>query len=226
MNEPFSGKTFVLRVDDDSVRAPGSTFVDDLQVLTDGAVRPIVVAPNPDTARAIVRTINRRSNAAVALSGSDAALLPQSQSGGIGNVQPALLHTLTGAGYIPVIEPTAFSAFRSNDAHVAADEVACAIATSVDAVRAIFFHCAGGVADPKTQELIDELTPAEALELADDPSMPPGLRAAMVAAARGVRGGVAAAQIVDGRVAHAAIVEFITARHVGTQVTGSIYFAA
>ncbi len=226
MNERFSGKAFVVRVDDDSVRAAGSTFVEDLQVLAEAAVRPIVVAPDPDAARAIVRTLNRSSNVAVALSGADAALLPQSESGGIGNVQPGLLLTLTEAGYIPVIEPTAFSALRSGDARVAADDVACAIATAVDAVRAIFFHCAGGVTDPKTQMLIDELTPAETLALACDPSVPADLRAAMVAAARGVRGGVAAAQIVDGRIAHAAIVEFITARHVGTQVTGGVYLAA
>ena len=37
----------------------------------------------------------------------------------------------------------------------------------------------------------------------------------------GVEGGVETAVIVDGRVAHATIVEFLTARHAGTQVTGS-----
>jgi acetylglutamate kinase len=39
----------------------------------------------------------------------------------------------------------------------------------------------------------------------------------------GVRAGVAAAQIVDGRIAHAAITEFVTSHHLGTQVTGSVY---
>jgi len=49
------------------------------------------------------------------------------------------------------------------------------------------------------------------------------LRTAVRAAALGVRGGVGAAQICDGRVAHAAIVEFLTARHLGTQVAGTVY---
>jgi len=216
----------VVRVDDESVHAASSTLADDLHVLADAKVRPIVVAPDPAGAREIVRTVNRSANVAVALSGSDAALLPQSQAGGIGNVQPALLLTLTEAGYIPVIEPTAFAVFAADDALVAADEVASAVASAVDAVRAIFFHTAGGVADPATLQLIDELTPAEALALARDPALPADLRAAVRAAAFGVRAGVAAAQIVDGRIAHAAIVELITARHVGTQVSGSIYFAA
>jgi acetylglutamate kinase len=44
----------------------------------------------------------------------------------------------------------------------------------------------------------------------------------MRAAALGVRGGIPAAQIVDGRVAHAALVEVLTDKHLGTQVTGGI----
>jgi acetylglutamate kinase len=43
------------------------------------------------------------------------------------------------------------------------------------------------------------------------------------APALGLRGGVGAAQICDGRVAHATIVEFLTARHMGTQVAGSVF---
>src|ERR1700693_1908382 len=37
------------------------------------------------------------------------------------------------------------------------------------------------------------------------------------------RAGGEAAQIVDGRIAHATIVEFLTARHLGTQVSGSVF---
>lgn len=212
-------------MDDASVRADGSTFVDDLQVLIEAAVQPIVVAPTPIAARDIVRTINRSANAAVSLSGSDAAMLPHAPNG-IGRVQTGILRTLLAAGYVPVVEPTAFTVFAPDDASVAADDVAGAIATAIEAVRAIFFHCSGGVSDPETATLIEELTPAEALALASDSRVPADLRAAVRAAALGVRGGVPAAQIVDGRVPHAAIVELLTARHVGTQVTGGIYYAA
>jgi len=220
----FAGKAIVVRVDDESVHAAGSTFAEDLQLLAEAHVRPIVVAPDAAGARSIVRAINRSANVAVALSGSDAAILPQTP-GGV-RVQAGLLQTLTTAGYIPVIEPTAFAVFCADDQRVAADDVAGAVAAAVDAVRAIFFHAAGGVADPKTQALINELTPAEALALADDARVPADLRAAIRAAALGVRSGVSAAQIVDGRIAHATIVEFMTAQHVGTQVTGGIYLAA
>src|SRR5580704_13386636 len=170
MMDAFAGKAIVVRVDDESVRAAGSTLAEDLQLLCEAHVRPIVVAPDGAGARSIVRTINRSANVAVALSGSDAAILPQTP-GGV-RVQAGLLQTLTGAGYIPVIEPTAFAVFSPGDARVAADDVAGAVAAAVDAVRAIFFHAAGGVNDPKTQALIDELTPAEALALADDARVP------------------------------------------------------
>jgi acetylglutamate kinase len=71
--------------------------------------------------------------------------------------------------------------------------------------------------------LVAQLTPAEALEIAEDRSLAENLRNAVRAAALGVRGGVGAAQICDGRVAHASIVEFLTARHLGTQVAGTVH---
>ncbi|MBD5654559.1 MAG: acetylglutamate kinase, partial [Candidatus Eremiobacteraeota bacterium] len=71
-----------------------------------------------------------------------------------------------------------------------------------------------------------ELTPAEALALADGDDLEPELRPVVRAAARGVRGGVGAAQIFDGRIAHAAIVEFLTDKHLGTQVAGTVYLGA
>lgn len=221
----FSGKALVVRLDEATVQSDVSTFLDDLTVLLEAQVRPIIVAPEASAARQLVRTINRSANAAVALSGSDAAMLPHAP-GGIGRIQTGILRTLLDGGYIPVVEPTGFSVFSDGDAELLADDVAGALAVAIEAVRAIFFHAAGGVADPQTDALIAELTPSEALQIADDVRVPPDLRSAIVAAALGVRGGVAAAQILDGRVPHATIVELLTAQHVGTFVTGSVTLAA
>jgi acetylglutamate kinase len=149
-------------------------------------------------------------------------MIPAAGAETIGNVDPKLLRTLLDARYVPVVEPLAFG-FTGNDVAVAADDVAQALASAVGAARAIFFHYQGGVIDAKTRRLVDELTPAEALTIAEDRSLEDDLRTAVRAAALGVRGGVGAAQICDGRVAHAAIVEFLTARHLGTQVAGTVY---
>lgn len=219
--EQFDGKAFVVRVDEATANTKTTTLIADLTFLAQRGVRPILIAPSPTAAQTLVRTINRSVNVAVGLSGADAAMLPSSGSG-IGKVQTGILQTLTSAGYIPVVEPTAFSLFGS-DIEIVADDVAAAIASATDAVRALFFHALGGIQDPQTASLIDELTPAEALTIADDADVPSDLRRALRAAALGVRGGAAAAQILDGRVAHAAIVEILTTRHLGTQVTGSIH---
>ncbi|HEX3466192.1 MAG TPA: hypothetical protein VHS78_19235 [Candidatus Elarobacter sp.] len=218
----LNGRTMVIRVDEATLGAEGATFFGDLVFLGNLGMRPVVVAPTQDAARAVVRTMNRSGDAAVGLSGADAGMIPAAPGETIGNVDAKLLRTLLDAGYVPVIEPTAFG-FTGTDVAVAADDVAQALARAVGAARAIFFHDQGGVIDVKTRMLVEQLTPAEALLIAEDRSLAEDLRNAIRAAALGVRGGVGAAQICDGRVAHAAIVEFLTARHLGTQVAGTVY---
>lgn len=218
----LQGRTMVIRIDEATLGTNGTTFFGDLVFLGNLGMRPVVVAPHVSAARTIVRTMNRSGDAAVGLTGADAGMIPAGAGETIGNVDVKLLRTLLDAGYVPVIEPLALG-FAGTDVAVAADDVAQALAKAVGAARAIFFHDQGGVMDAKTQTLIELLTPAEALAIADDVSLPLDLRAAVRAAALGVRGGVGAAQICDGRVAHAAIVEFLTARHLGTQVAGTVY---
>ena len=209
----------MLRVDESSL--DGTTLVSDLAFLQERNVRPIVIAPQADVARAIVGVMNRTSDAAVGLRGADAGMIPAAGTA-IGAVQTRLLETLTRSGYVPVIEPTAIG-LRGDDVQLPVDEVARAIAEATEASRILFFDPNGGVVDAATQQLVDELTPAEALALAESGKLAPSLAAAIRAAALGVRGGVEAAQIIDGRIAHATIVEFVTARHLGTQIAGSIF---
>lgn len=222
MLDSFVGRTFILRVDTTDIGSTETTVASDIAFLTEHQIRPIVVTPNAGIASSWVRTLNRNANIAVGLSGSDAALLPATAGDHLGTVQTRILATLTTAGYVPIIAPVGFG-LSGNEIAVQADAVACAIASATDAVRVIFFHISGGVIDPHTQAFLNELTPAEALTLAENPKIDVSLRDTIRAAALGVRAGVDAAQIIDGRIAHAAIVEMLTAHHLGTQVTGSVY---
>ncbi len=222
--EEFLGRTLVLRVDGESI-AEGTTLYEDIAFLAAHRVRPIIVAPDAEIARWLVRTMNRTSEMAVGVSGADAAMLPAASQQSLGSVQVRLLTTLMNAGYVPVIEPTALG-IAGVDVAVAPDQVASAVARATAAARAIFFHQSGGIVDAETESLIDELTPAEALAIAESPDLPEDLRSAIRAAAEGVRGGVDAAQILDGRIAHAAIVELLTAKHLGTQVAGTVLIAS
>jgi acetylglutamate kinase len=212
-----------MRVDDTAIDSGTSTIADDLGFLASRRMHPIVVAPDAGVARSWVRTLNRRSNAAVGLTGADAALLPGAP-GRIGTIQTHILQTLTAAGYVPVIEPTALG-IGGEEIAMDPDDVAGAIAAATSAARMIFFHESGGVRDAQTEVVIEELTPAEALALAEEPEFGAELRGAMRAAALGVRAGVGAAHILSGRVAHATIVEFLTAHHLGTRVAGTVFLA-
>lgn len=217
--QDFTGRTIVLRVDETSLGE--TTLVSDIGFLLQRSMRPIVVAPQADLARAFVGAMNRTGDSAVGLRGADAGMIPAAGNT-IGSVQTRLLETLTRSGYVPVIEPTAIG-LRGDDIQLPVDEVARAIAEATDASRILFFDPNGGVVDTETQKLVDELTPAEALALADSGNLSSSLAAAIRAAALGVRGGVGAAQIIDGRIAHAAIVELVTARHLGTQIAGTVF---
>ncbi len=217
-------RNLVLRLDETTLAADGTTLFSDIAFLRERGVRPVLVAPSPESARHVVRVMNRTGDTAVGLSGADAGMIPAAAGSEVGAVQTRLLNTLLAAGYVPVIEPLALGIF-GRDVAVTPDAVASALAQAIAATRAIFFNDAGGVIDASTQLLIDELTPAEALALADDAALGEDLRSAIRACALGVRGGVGAAQIVDGRIAHAAIVEFLTARHLGTQVAGTVFTA-
>src|SRR5579872_7314649 len=160
--QDFSGRTIVLRVDETSLG--GTTLVSDIAFLQQRNVRPIVVAPQADLARAFVGAMNRTGDAAVGLRGADAGMIPAAGTL-IGSVQTRLLETLTRSGYVPIIEPTAIG-LGGGDVQISADEVARAIGEATEAVRILFFDANGGVIDADTQALVDELTPAEALALA------------------------------------------------------------
>jgi acetylglutamate kinase len=218
----WNGATVVVRVDESSVGDEATTLYADLGLFLERGVRPIVVAPTDAAARAVVRTMNRTADAAVGISGADAGTVPAASADGIGAIQTRLLRTLLAAGYVPVMEPKAMG-LAGRDVAVDAYDLAAAVAIALDAQRAIFFHAAGGVVDPATDATIADLTPAEALAIADETDCPSTLRTALRAAALGVRGGVGAAQIMDGRTKHAAVIEMLTARRLGTHVAGTVY---
>jgi acetylglutamate kinase len=211
------GRGFVVRVARSSLEHH-ATLLDDLAFVRENGFAPILIAPDRESARRLVRAINISSNEAVCVSGADAATIPAAYRGGIGKVQIGLLEALARAGFLPVLEPVSYAPF-GGDIEIDADNLAAVVAAATDADRAIFFVDSGGVPDPETSAKIAELTVAEAELLAEDPRLDLRLRGIIRAAVTGVRHGVQAAQIIDGRIAHAMIMELLTKRHLGTQVS-------
>ena len=221
----FSGTTFILRCDRETADSENATLFADIEVLRDEGIAAVIVAPDAPSARSLVMRMNLSHNRAVGVTGADGALLPRAADG-VGAVQPEVLLALLEAGFVPIVEPMAYAPIAAREESVEADEVARAIGVALRASRAIFFHRAGAIANPLTNDPIAELTAAEALAFADDDRFAPDIRATMRAAARGVRGGIGAAEICDGRIAHAAVIELLTEQHLGTRVTGGVVFAA
>jgi len=175
----------------------------------------------------IVLRIGRHGQLAVGLSGDDAGLFRCSRRsapggedigwvGQIDAVDPGvILHVATD--YVPVVAAVGADG-EGNSYNVNADEAAAAIAVALDAKRAIFLtDVRGWLRDPADPEsLIAQTTVAEVERALAQ--IEGGMRPKLEACVAAVKGGVGAAQIIDGRLAHSLLLELFTDAGRGTQV--------
>ena len=220
----FIGRTVVLRLDPEAAEA--STLVSDLVFMRRIGVRPLVVhdASDRTTGPRLVGMINRVGGEAVGVDGTSAGtLIAANDADGnpvVRTVNAQLMSLLLEQGYIPVFAAQG-AAISGLPMAIDGDDAARVLAQAMHAVRLLFPAHPGGV--PSTSEgIIDELTSSEALELAAKGTLSADLVRHLRAAALGVRSGVDAAQLLDLSAHHAAIVEILTAQHVGTQVVSNI----
>jgi acetylglutamate kinase len=176
----------------------------------------------------IVLRIGRHGQPAVGLSGDDGGLLRCSRRtapggedigfvGQIDHVDAGVINHIA-RDYIPVVASVGADA-EGNSYNVNADEAAAAIAVALRARTAIFLTDVRGWlrdrADPDS--LIGQATVAEVSEALEQ--VEGGMRPKLQACVDAVRGGVRAAQIIDGRVAHSLLLELFTDAGIGTKVT-------
>jgi acetylglutamate kinase len=184
--------------------------------------------------RDVVGLINAHGPFAVGMSGEDARLFTAERRnamvdgspvdiglvGDVVDVRPQTVQALVDSGHVPVIASVA----RGTDGevyNVNADTAAAALAVALQAEKLVVLTDVEGLyADwPATDELISVLD-ADDLE-----AMLPGLASGMVpkmeACLRAVRGRVRGAHVLDGRVAHAVLLEVFTNEGVGTMVVPS-----
>jgi acetylglutamate kinase len=176
----------------------------------------------------IVLRIGRHGQQAVGLSGDDAGLLrctrrraPSGEDiGWVGQIEAVdpgvILHV--ASDYIPVV--AAVGADREgNSYNVNADEAAAAIAVALGASKAIFLtDVRGWLRDPGDAEsLISQASVGQVRKALR--SVTGGMRPKLEACVHTVEGGVEAAQIIDGRLAHSLLLELFTDAGIGTKVT-------
>ncbi len=171
----------------------------------------------------IVATLNRHGARAVGLSGKDGELVVARKRGGsvdlglvgdVVGVNPQVVEALHG--FVPVIAPTAADT-DGQTYNINADVVAGKIAESLRAEKLILLTDVDGVKG-RDGQLIPSLTADEARELIADGTIASGMIPKIECCIEALRGGVAQAHVIDGRVKHALLLEVLTSRGIGTEV--------
>ncbi len=184
----------------------------------------------------IVELINTAGGRAVGLTGQDGGLirarrmrLPSKekpdepidigQVGEIAKIDPAIIHTLTANGFIPVIAPIG-SGEEGETYNINADVVAGKMAEVLQAEKLVLLTNTPGVLD-KSGKLLSGLTPQQIDALFADGTISGGMLPKISSALDAARGGVNSVHIVDGRVDHCLLLEIMTDHGVGTMIRSS-----
>ena len=200
--------------------------------VTDRASLDLVVAVLAGLVnKELVAAINVLGGRSVGLSGVDGALIEgkirELELGYIGTVtkvNTALLETLLGTGFVPVVAPVGFNTFdRQPDIpktlNINADTVAGEIAAALGAERLIFLTDVAGILN-RSGKLLPQLSPGEAEALVTSGVASGGMIPKIKACLRSLSNGKAAS-IIDGRKLHALLNE-IEGRSNGTTIKGKI----
>lgn len=139
--------------------------------------------------------------------------------GTITSIEHDLIEKHLKQGHITVISPMGISV--NNQPHnVNADEVASAIAVSMEAEKLVVLTNVTGVLrkpeDPKS--LFSTLTMKETEELIGQGTIQGGMIPKVNSCIEALRGGVHKTHIIDAKVRHALLLEFFTDRGIGTQI--------
>ena len=183
----------------------------------------------------VVTLINQAGGRAVGLTGQDGAfirarkmMIADDGSGGelrdlgqvgeISAIDPCIISTLEEGGFIPVVAPIGVGE-DGQSYNINADLVAGKLAEILKAEKLVVLTNTPGVLD-KNGSLLTGLTPRKIDELAADGTISGGMLPKIASALDAARGGVKSVHIIDGRVAHALLLEILTDEGVGTLIRG------
>ena len=187
----------------------------------------------------IVALINQHGGQAVGLSGKDGRLIQARKLqlysnqqgdkppelidlgmvGEVESIKAEVIQTLEASRFIPVIAPVGVGT-QGETYNINADLVAGKLAPALKAIKLILLTDVPGVLDGDGN-LISSLNTEEAAGLIEDGILTGGMIPKVRYAIEAVKGGVAKAHIIDGRVEHAVLLEIFMDRGIGTEIVGA-----
>ena len=185
--------------------------------------------------KSIVNLINHNGGKAVGLTGKDGGLIrarkmrlasdaPENTSeiidlghvGEVTSIDPSVVNMLDNGNFIPVVAPIGVGE-DSMSYNINADLVAGKLATVLGAEKLLLLTNTAGVMD-KNNRILTGLKAADVEALIADGTIAGGMLPKVNCALDAVKSGVKTAQIIDGRVEHAVLLELLTDEGVGTLI--------
>ena len=213
-----------------------SDFIDGLRVTDKDSVGIVEMVLSGQINKQIVTSINAAGGHAVGLSGKDAQLIearklrrshrdPGSNIeqildlGFVGepvNINPGILQLFKKSDIIPVIAPIGIGA-DGETYNINADTVAGAVATAVGAAKLLMLTDVAGVMDANG-DLISRMSADETRALMKGGAITGGMIPKLETCLNYVEASQGAAHILDGRLAHAVLLEIFTEHGTGTMI--------
>ena len=214
-----------------------SDFVDGMRV-TDSATMDVVeMVLGGLVNKQIVSLLNKNGGKAIGITGKDGDFIrarklkvtrqtPEMKApeiidiGHVGEVEsmnPDIIEMIKKSDFIPVIAPIGADE-NGASYNINADIVAGKVAQMVMAEKLILLTNIAGVQD-KSGEILTGLTTEQVRGLIDDGTIYGGMLPKINCALDAVKSGVNSAQIIDGRVPHAVLLEVFTDQGIGTLIS-------
>lgn len=215
-----------------------SEFINGMRVTDTETMDIVEMVLGGQVNKQIVSMINKHGGKAVGLTGKDGDLIharkltfekhnPEmnvseiidiGHVGEVASIDTSVVQMLVKDDFIPVIAPIGVGT-DGQSYNINADLVAGKLATALNAEKLILLTNIPGVMD-QDQNLLTGLRAEKVDELIETGVIHGGMLPKVQCALDAVRSGVATAQIIDGRVEHAVLLEVLTTEGVGTLIMG------